>query len=84
MGKDKIDIKINEDIKKSTTKCEKNFACLSTKDYKHCKVVRSIQDNVFYIECLTWKPCSYREIFGSSSYTCNCPIRKEIYKKYKI
>ncbi len=84
MGTDKINIAIAEDTIKSTAKCKKDFSCLEYNDHKLCKVLYSLHDNVFFIECLEWKPCAYREKFGSSSYICNCPIRKEIYKKYKI
>jgi hypothetical protein len=83
MGKDKSDIKIDKKIKNETSKCEKDFACLSDDNYKLCNVVRSVHDNVIFIECLEWKPCNYRMSFGISSYICNCPVRKEIYKKYE-
>ena len=80
---DSINIEIDEDVKKSTTMCSKDFACISDKDYKLCKVSHSVHDKVIFIECLEMKPCSYRMSFGISSYICNCPTRKEIYRKYK-
>jgi hypothetical protein len=82
MGKDNKDIKIDDKVVKETTKCENEFACLKDNNYELCSVVSSVHDNVIFIECLNWKPCAYRMSFGVSSYICNCPTRKEIYRKY--
>lgn len=78
------DFEIDEDIKKSATQCEKNVACLSDNNYKLCEVTRTASNNVFFIECRAGVHCSYRKSFGFSAYLCSCPIRKEIYRKYKI
>jgi len=76
---------IDEDVKNNTTKCEKNNACISDKDYKLCKVVRSTdKDKIIFIECMEKNPCTYKMSFGFSSFICNCPMRKEIYRKYKL
>ena len=82
-NKDKMDIQIDEDVKKSTTKCEKDFRCLVDKTYELCKVTESVHDNVLFIKCEEDNYCIYRMDFGNS-YICNCPTRKEIYKKYKF
>lgn len=82
-NKDKMDIEIDEDVKKSTTKCEKDFKCLVDNTYELCKVTESVRDNVLFIKCEEDNYCIYRMDFGNS-YICNCPTRKEIYKKYKF
>jgi hypothetical protein len=82
MGKEKKVIKIAGKVVKETTKCEKDFACLKDNNHGLCKIVRTVQDNIIFIECLNWKLCTYRMSFGASSYICNCPTRKEIYRKY--
>jgi hypothetical protein len=82
-NKNGMDIEIDEDIKKSTTKCEKDIKCLVDKTYELCKVTESVHDKVIFVECLEENYCIYKMGFGYSN-TCNCPIRKEIYKKYKI
>ncbi len=78
------DIEIEEDIKKSTTKCEKNFSCLSDKNHKLCNAINTISNKIECVDCFGGKHCNYREPYGFSSYLCTCPIRKEIYRKYKI
>jgi hypothetical protein len=82
--RNKTNIEIDEDIQKNTTKCKKVFKCLADNNYKLCKIIESVRDNVFFIECLGVKPCIYKISFGYSSYVCNCPTRKEIYRKYKF
>jgi hypothetical protein len=82
-NKNKIDIEIDEDVKKSTTKCEKDFKCLVDNTHNLCKVKESVRDKILFIECLEENFCNYKMDFGYS-YTCNCPTRKGIYKKYKI
>ena len=78
------DIEIEEDIKKSTTKCEKKLSCLSGKNHKLCNAIGSVGTKIVCIDCFEGKRCNYREPYGLSSYVCSCPIRKELYRKYKI
>jgi hypothetical protein len=80
-----MSFEIDEDVKNNTTECEKDCVCISDKDYHLCKVVRSTnKDKIIFIECLEKNPCNYKMQFGLSSLICNCPIRKEIFRKYKI
>jgi hypothetical protein len=81
--KNKVDIKIDEDVIKSTTKCEKDFKCLVDNTYELCKVTEAVHDKVIFVKCLEESYCNYKMGYGYS-HTCNCPIRKERYKKYKI
>ena len=81
---DKVTIEIDENIKKQTIKCEKDFACLSSKTHKLCEVTHLVHEKIVFIECQDNKQCSYKSFFGFNSYICNCPIRREIYRKYKI
>lgn len=82
--KNKTDIEIDEEIKQSAIKCKKDFRCLTDNNYELCKIIESVRDNVLFIECLELKHCSYKTSFGYSSYICNCPVRKEIYRRYKF
>ena len=82
-NKDNIDIKVDEDIKKGTTKCEKDFRCLADNTYELCRVTETVRDNVLFIQCEGDNYCNYRISFGYS-FICSCPTRKEIYNKYKV
>ncbi|MCX9011739.1 MAG: hypothetical protein OIN66_11535 [Candidatus Methanoperedens sp.] len=79
----KTDIKISEDILKKTSRCKKNFSCLSGEISTLCKVEFCIEDKIHFIRCVTTMPCSYKIPFGYS-YVCICPVRKELHNRYKI
>ena len=76
-------IKINASTINKTTKCKKDFSCLSEKRKELCKVKHSVANEVHFIECLDTESCSYMLSFGDSI-ICTCPVRKAIYNQYKI
>ena len=77
-----MEIKIDEDTLKSTTKCEKNFSCLKDQNGL-CKVEYYIPDIVYFAKCNEHISCRYKKGYGNSFF-CSCPTRKEIYIKYKL
>ncbi len=79
-----MDITISDDMLKKTTKCKKDFACLSSEKRDICKAVPSIIKDVVYIDCLEETSCPYRLTFGTSGYACECPVRVELCKKHGI
>ncbi|MBI5674488.1 MAG: hypothetical protein HZC48_01505 [Nitrospirae bacterium] len=80
-----MDIEISEDLTVQAVKCATSLGCIKDKDYELCRVVRSANGGgVIFIECKETKHCNYKNPFGYSLSFCSCPVRKEIYKKYKI
>lgn len=79
----KTEIKIDEEILKNTTKCRKEFSCLSGKRTDLCKVELSVKDKIHFVKCLSDEPCDYKISFGYS-FVCRCPARKELYNRYNI
>ena len=77
-----MNIKVDDNIKQETTKCKKNFSCLSG-ETPICSVELSIENKILFIKCVSKEPCSYRVPFGYSD-VCICPVRKELYNRYKI
>jgi hypothetical protein len=75
-------VKIDESTVKSTTNCSKGMPCLDGVKKTLCEVDECVSDEVFFVKCLNNKLCSYRINFGYDL-MCTCPIRKEIYKRYK-
>lgn len=74
---------ISEEVLKKTTCCRKNNSCLKG-ELKHCcKIISCINNEVHFVEPADEKYCEYQKMFGYSCY-CNCPVRKEIYRKYKL
>ena len=76
--------KMNNKIDKKTideTACEKSFECLTNPD-SLCKVTTCIKGEVHFLEC-SEKECKFKTPFGDD-YFCSCPVRKEMYNRYKI
>ncbi len=61
--------------------CEFNHACLHDPNFKFCKVERCVNNKVYFVQKEN-KHCPYARTFGYS-FHCICPVRKEIYDKYK-
>ncbi|RJQ45030.1 MAG: hypothetical protein C4538_09155 [Nitrospiraceae bacterium] len=75
---------INKDILKSTTKCRDNYSCLAGDDRCFCEIEDCSEEKVhFIIPGTAAGMCDYRMGFGYS-FTCNCPVRKEIYNQYRV
>ena len=74
---------ISEDALKNTTRCEKEFSCLSGDSECLCKVEYCVDDSVLFVGGRVNSTCRYQMSFGDRI-ICSCPIRKEIYKRWKI
>jgi hypothetical protein len=75
---------VSENTLNSTTKCKESFSCLYGSKECLCDIEDCAGEKVHFI-----KPrnnvaiCEYRMAFGYA-FTCNCPIRKELYNHYRI
>ncbi|VVB84584.1 Uncharacterised protein [uncultured archaeon] len=78
-----IDLKLNDGIIKSADRCKKNHSCLSGDSDNLCKVEMCVGDKIHFIKCLNENLCSYRIPFGYS-FVCTCPVRKELYNRFKV
>ena len=78
----KNDLKVDDDVIKNTNRCKKDHSCLSDLT-DLCKVEMCIADKIHFIKCMNERTCNYRITFGYS-FVCTCPVRKELYNKYKI
>lgn len=77
-----MNIEIDDDIIKKTTKCGKKFSCLCGEITQLCKVEECMGEIIF-IKYKEQNLCKYRTYFGYSQ-VCTCPVRKELYYRYKI
>jgi hypothetical protein len=69
-----------------TTECADHFSCLSGEDTCLCEVEKIIgtDGGLLYIKHNSnIRSCRY-ELFYGDSFICNCPTRKEIYRKYDV
>ena len=84
-----MNLHIAEVTKKKTTKCPTNFYCLSggeslmcDKNKHMCKAERHLRYNGLIVKPSSENGCPYRSVIDSST-RCNCPVRIEIFLKYK-
>ena len=78
-----MEFKISSDTLKKTDKFQTNLSCLTGGKECLCAVEEHINNRIIFIKSPSNCPCNYRMSFGYS-YTCNCPVRREIYKAYKV
>jgi len=74
---------VSNEVMQSTTGCKKGFSCLEDNKKDLCKIGTSVDGEVHFIVCLNETNCSYERSY-EEGFICDCPIRKEIYNKYKI
>lgn len=63
-----------------TTKCEKQFACLTNEINICCKVVKCIGKSVCFIDDEAKNDCNYKICYGDSM-ICSCPVRIELHNE---
>jgi hypothetical protein len=76
-------IEVDETIVSRATKCKSKFGCLNSDKKVFCKIDKSIGDVIFVSAEKCGLHCDYMLPFGSS-FICVCPIRNEIFRKYKV
>jgi hypothetical protein len=73
---------IGDETRQCTMRCKKGFACLAG-ERELCAVEHCVDGVVHFIRCKNSVPCSYQLNFGDGV-VCLCPIRKELYNRYKL
>jgi hypothetical protein len=76
-------IKIAPEILSATTKCKREFVCLSNPKQCVCRVVHCVRNELLFVQKTAPDGCPYSGPFGEGC-LCNCPTRKAIYQQYRI
>ncbi len=79
-----MDVTVSEDTLKRTTRCKRNFACLSGKPEDLCEVDYRQGKFLLWMKTRKHPFCDYCIEYASSSVSCVCPTRLELYKRYGI
>ena len=82
MSRLRMNIEIPENIIDKADRCSKNHICTGDGG-ELCKVVCYMKDNLCFVKCLNAGDCSYLEPHVKTK-LCTCPVRIEIYKRYRI
>ena len=75
-------ISVSDEARRAATKCEKVFSCLEGGRNDLCEVESCIDGKVHFLKCLNDSYCSYQQSFGYGV-LCSCPVRMEIFNKFK-
>ncbi|MCI5162639.1 MAG: hypothetical protein D3917_11610 [Candidatus Electrothrix sp. AX5] len=78
-----IKITVSNKTKSMAAKCKKKTSCLEKKGEEICEVKKCLLESALYVIFNKKEPCNYHYSIGGDSF-CGCPVRKEIFKKYKI
>jgi hypothetical protein len=78
-----MDIHVSDNARRAATNCKKEFTCLEREKNNLCTVESCIDGKLLFIKCLNKRYCSYQLLYGYR-FLCRCPVRKEIFNKYKI
>ena len=73
-------VEINDSTKVCAEHCDKKYQCLEKAPC--CKVGSCVGNSVLFVEKLE-RLCNYFQEFGYG-HVCKCPVRKELYKKFKM
>jgi len=77
-----VKISIDEKTLSETTKCDKQFSCLSYETRDVCPVIHANGQNVLIIDSRP-HPCPYKIAFGASE-ICLCPVRFELFSLHDV
>ena len=81
-------LSISDESLKRTKMCPSNFLCLTDKENPMCSKDRPMCPVDIPLESMLFvkykdNDCTYKEEYGAY-YLCTCPVRFEIYNRYKI
>ncbi len=79
-----MEIHVSDEALGAATRCAKGFSCIKGEEKDLCVVEECVDGKVHFIKCKSDGACSYQQSFGFSYLICYCPVRIEIFQKYKI
>ena len=74
---------VAKQVKESTSRCPNKFECLENDNFQLCTVIDFIRnENLLFVDGKFNQPCPYMLPFADSC-ICSCPVRIELYRKFK-
>ena len=74
---------VSDAATQACTECSHGQSCLQEGTESLCKVSSCVDGAVHFIACAHDGPCPYKQPVWDR-FRCNCPVRREIYNKYKV
>lgn len=76
-------LEISDESRQAMTKCAKRLSCLADDVKDLCPVESCVDKKLYFVKCLNNLACAFQRRFGAGHY-CTCPVRKEIFDRYRI
>ncbi len=74
---------VSKEAVQACVKCPRGLSCLEESDRDLCRVASCVDGAMHFITCAHDGPCPYKQPVWERL-LCNCPVRREIYNKYKV
>ncbi|MCF7847822.1 MAG: hypothetical protein K9M45_03140 [Kiritimatiellales bacterium] len=74
---------IHPEVVAKVTCCVHHHACLEEDGEVFCNIESTVNGTVFFVDRKMATHCPYQSSFGNA-FHCTCPVRQEIYWKYKV
>jgi hypothetical protein len=74
---------IDSEVRNRADRCAWHQQCLQGQQEIRCRITDCVGDKVFFTAGSAVPTCKYCHTFGYSCY-CSCPLRQELYRKFKI
>jgi len=78
-----VKLEISDKSRRATTECTKGLSCLTGELKDLCPVESCVNGVLYFVKHQQQDACSQRRPFGTGYY-CVCPVRKELFDRYKV
>jgi hypothetical protein len=76
-------LNVSNEVRQACKECPRGQACLDDDTGYLCPVSCCVDGALYFITCKHEGPCPYKHALWERL-VCDCPIRREIYHKYKV
>ncbi|MHC4217054.1 MAG: hypothetical protein ACYSU7_01230 [Planctomycetota bacterium] len=83
MSSAQLKLYVSNDARQATRKCPRHLGCLTERNGDLCKVSCCVDGAMLFVTCEHEGPCPYKHDVWERV-LCTCPVRREVYNRYKI
>ena len=73
---------ISDESRQAALKCTKGMSCLDEGTADLCPVEGCVDRKIYFVTSQQNLGCVFQKPFGNGQY-CTCPVRKEIFDRYR-
>lgn len=83
-GRGEMEYSIDQEIVDKAATCRNGHGCLDAAAQRVCGAVAVSRDKCLLTSLNGATQCAYRDCRHGLTYTCSCPVRVALYRKYRI